>query len=258
LDARVRVMPLLARFLDELLDVFVKEVLGRLDATDIALLARTNKACRYGVVTSGLPRAGSSEGDELRLIHFARTVPLLTWARAEGCPWGRSTCMYAAHGGHLDVLKWARAEGCPWGEDTCTRAALGGHLDVLKWARAEGCPLGEDICRVAAFGGHLDVLKWTRAEGCQWDELTCMNAALVGHLDMLMWARDEGCPWDERTCSGAALLGHLDVLKWAKAEGCPCNESVCLVVASRMGHTHVVVWLERGGATAPLLLLEGT
>ena len=32
------------------------------------------------------------------------------------CPWDERTCMYAAEGGHLDVLQWARSQDppCPW------------------------------------------------------------------------------------------------------------------------------------------------
>jgi hypothetical protein len=46
----------------------------------------------------------------------------------------------AASGGHLDVLQWARANGCPWGKETCTYAAEAGQFEVLKWLRSNGCP----------------------------------------------------------------------------------------------------------------------
>jgi len=35
----------------------------------------------------------------------------------------------------LPILKWARANGCAWDEWTCAYAAIGGHLSILKWAR---------------------------------------------------------------------------------------------------------------------------
>ena len=50
--------------------------------------------------------------------------------------------MYAAEGGHLEVLQWAHQNGCPWDEGTCKAAAKKGHLEVLKWARQNGCPWG--------------------------------------------------------------------------------------------------------------------
>jgi hypothetical protein len=91
-------------------------------------------------------------------------VPLLQWARANGCPWDEETCSAAAEGGHLAVLQWARAEGCDWDAWTCERAARGGHLAVLQWARGMGCPWDTYTCSAAAEGGNLAVLQWARAE----------------------------------------------------------------------------------------------
>jgi len=34
----------------------------------------------------------------------------------------------AAYGGHLAVLTWLRANDCPWDEDVCAYAASNGHL----------------------------------------------------------------------------------------------------------------------------------
>jgi hypothetical protein len=45
---------------------------------------------------------------------------MLQWARASGCPWNEYTCMYAALGGHLEVLQWAHANGCDWYEWACS------------------------------------------------------------------------------------------------------------------------------------------
>jgi hypothetical protein len=44
--------------------------------------------------------------------------------------------MFAAQGGHLEVMQWARANGCPW--DRGTRKNASGH--VLEWAVANGVP----------------------------------------------------------------------------------------------------------------------
>ena len=56
--------------------------------------------------------------------------------RADGWPWDKYTCMYAAKTGHLEVLQWARANGCPW--DRNTRNCASGS--VLEWAVANGVP----------------------------------------------------------------------------------------------------------------------
>ena len=34
-------------------------------------------------------------------------------ARDPPCPWSKLTCIYAAYGGHLDVLQWARSQDPP-------------------------------------------------------------------------------------------------------------------------------------------------
>ena len=117
----------------------------------------------------------------------------LQLARANGCPWNRFTCAWAARNGYLEVLQWARASGCPWDELTCIGAARNGHLEVLQWARNNGCPWNGHTCAWAARNGHLEVLQWARANGCPWDEWTCQNAARNGHLEVLQWARNNGC-----------------------------------------------------------------
>ena len=101
----------------------------------------------------------------------------------------KDVCLWAADRGHLPVLQWARENGCPWDEKTCSYAAEEGHLAVLQWARENGCPWDADTCSLAAAGGHLAVLQWARENGCPWDEWVCSFAAKGGHLDVLEWAR---------------------------------------------------------------------
>jgi len=91
---------------------------------------------------------------------------------------GSVLCDASAIGGQLEVLKWARKNGCPWGKWTCITAVQNGHLEVLKWARENGCPWDEDICSHAAQNGHLEVLKWARENGYQWNEMTCNDMQL--------------------------------------------------------------------------------
>ena len=57
---------------------------------------------------------------------------MLQWAREHGCEWDELTCLYAAWGGHLEVLRWAHEHGCPWVAPTCSHAAQIGHLHVLQ------------------------------------------------------------------------------------------------------------------------------
>jgi hypothetical protein len=63
--------PLLA-LLQDLPDLFEKEVLGRLDPLSLALLARAGAAARAAVKRAGLPRVGG--GPEVQSCRHARYV----------------------------------------------------------------------------------------------------------------------------------------------------------------------------------------
>ena len=150
-----------------------------------------------------------------------QSVVRLQWALNTGYMMDSDTCLYAAEGGHLEVLKWARTNGCEWDEEeTCSSAARGGYFKLLKWARTQGCDWDKQTCNAAARGGHLKMLKWVKARGCEWDVGTCSCAARGGHLNVLKWARANGCEWDMGTCVAARTGGHQKVLRWALANGC--------------------------------------
>ena len=73
--------------------------------------------------------------------------------------------IYAARGGHLEVLQWAREHDCPWNDKTCHAAARGGHLAVLRWAREHNCPWDADECGLDAYiYGHHRVERWVREQ----------------------------------------------------------------------------------------------
>jgi hypothetical protein len=177
--------PLLDRLLEELPEILERFVLPALDPADLAMLARTARLWRAAVVSSNLPRAGSTAGPRLKLKTFCVSVQRLAWANANGCPWNVITCAYIAGLGQVEVLQWAREHSCPWNPNTCAFAAEGGHLVLLRWARDQGCPWNTWTCANAAGGGHLDVLKWAHEHGCPWNEDTCNYAAWGGHLDLL-------------------------------------------------------------------------
>jgi hypothetical protein len=126
-----------------------------------------------------------------------QSIPLIKWARQNGYPWSEQTCVFAAKGGHLEVLKYLHESGCPWNADTCTKAAEGGHLNVLKWLRENGCLWNTWTCLGAAKGGHLDVLKYLHENLCPWNSWACGAAALGGHLEVLKYLHENGCPWGD-------------------------------------------------------------
>jgi len=143
-------------------DLFMKEVLERLDLTDRTMVAQVGRPWLAAVLASGLPRLPNDGYTvRLRLAEFCTSVDRLTWAKANGCLLAggafaysvrprtdhhivaKNCCALAAQGGHLEVLQWLREQNppCPWSELACARAAWGGHLDVLRWARERGTGL---------------------------------------------------------------------------------------------------------------------
>ena len=254
--------PLLVGLLEKLPEVLAAEVLPRLRQADLALCGRVGPALRAAVVSSGLPRAGESGGELLKIEDFVGSVKLLAWAKANQCPWDPLTCANVAGGGCLEVLRWARAYDCPWDEtldfpehDCCAHAAEGGHLDVLKWLREHHCPWDYWTSHVAAESGHLEVLQWAWEEDCPWSNLTCSGAAYGGQLEVLKWLREPGagppCPWDAGTCSSAAAGGHLEILKWVRAHDCPWD-AMTREFAERDGHLKLLQRaVEHGAPAAP-------
>jgi hypothetical protein len=85
--------PLLGRLLVEWSDVFDFEVLPLLDPTTRALLGRCGQACRDAVLRSPkLPCSGRTVGVTVEVIEFVVSVPLLAWAKENGCPWKARVC----------------------------------------------------------------------------------------------------------------------------------------------------------------------
>jgi hypothetical protein len=228
--AKVTTFSPLVDLLQRFPDLSEQKVLRHLDPIDRTFLAQAGSACRAAVAASDLPRAGTRRvvlGKSVWVVthdirEFCTSVVRLAWAKNSGCPWwstsgAHSICLFAARGGHLDVLRWARERHCPWNEATCCYAAEGGHLEVMRWARDHDCPWDSRTCAWAAKHGHLVVLRWAREHDCQWDDMTCLYAARNGHLEVLQWARANGCPWSKRACVNAAMW-HPETVAWVRAQ----------------------------------------
>jgi hypothetical protein len=233
-------------------NLFEKEILERLEPTDLTMVAQVGRPWLAAVLASDLPRLPNGVSVRLRLSEFCMSIERLTWARANGCPWEvhyryglDSPCALAAQRGHLEVVQWARANGCQWNAVTCHVAAMNGHLEILKWVRANGCPWDEMTCANAAWGGHLATLRWAWEHHCPWNCRTTEYAARSGHLEVLKWVRARGCPWSQWTCRSAAMGGHLEVLKWARAHDCPWwNKYDCEHYARIQNRTETRVWIQ--------------
>ena len=73
-------------------------------------------------------------------------MEVLQWLRAEGCPWGATTCYAAVDQGHVETLRWARENGCPWTTYDRDQAAeeLGYTDDLGNLVDWDGNPVDED------------------------------------------------------------------------------------------------------------------
>lgn len=58
--------------------------------------------------------------------------------RSHRGPWKMYRCPKAAEGDALDLLQWARANGCPWDRSTGYKAEGDGHIDAFEWALSTG------------------------------------------------------------------------------------------------------------------------
>ena len=112
-------------FLSPLLDtvtkaphVFNDGVFSKLDTVDLMMLSRVNKKMQGITKVHKYTTVTDTKEDIFRVPTFVRSVALLRWARANGCPWDERTCAAVAAGGNLEVLKWARENGCPWDKST--------------------------------------------------------------------------------------------------------------------------------------------
>jgi hypothetical protein len=193
--------PPLLELLERFPDLFLKEVLERLDPTTRAPLAGAGSAFLEvvfprSIFPFGLPTRAYITGGEARVFKlgdFLGSAERLAWARANGCPWNRRTCQLAAARGKLEALQWMREQNCPWisySFGVCEAAAMGGHLAVLRWAREHDCPLAEATCYFAAARGHLAALQWARAHGCPWRKLECEDAS-EDHPETLAWVQQQ-------------------------------------------------------------------
>jgi hypothetical protein len=184
--------PMLCRLAEELLDVFVCEVLPRIDDSDRAMLAETSRALRAAL-------ASSANSTQPTLSQLAKKLPdvfahevlrrLNPRTRAMLAETSRALRTAVAAAGLPRVLGKRKLK--------LKLRYYANSIERLAWAKAHGCPWSDQICARLAMLGNLKAFRWAREHGCPWDNKTCVNAAEGGHLRLLRWARKHGCPWDK-------------------------------------------------------------
>ena len=106
----------------------------------------------------------------------------------------------AASKGQQHILEWMSERHYMTAEialevDLRVYAAEGGHLQLLKWLYEKGYGVEDkDICSVAAKKGHLHVLKWAREVAeCPWDRQECLRMArMKERKNVLEWIEKKG------------------------------------------------------------------
>jgi hypothetical protein len=161
---------------------------------------------------------------------------LLQWAAAKPFPKPRrprkaqllcggkmltEAALWAARGGHIDVLEWLAITHkvlCRFDSRMCAQAAAGGHLQTLQWLRSQRCPWSQTTLELAAQHGHADVIAWATKNGFgQVNHRVCTAAAAAGQLATLQRLRalNVGLGW--KAVRDAAFRGRVSVVQWAIA-----------------------------------------
>jgi hypothetical protein len=138
-------------------ELFVAQVLERVDPTARASLARVGSAFRDAVFPRsifpfGLPPRVQTTGDAVGAVRVFKLVDFL---------------------GSAERLAWAKANGCPWGVRTC-QLALGAGTWLYCSGRGSSTVGGTSGRVTPRTGRALSMLQWMRAHGCEWNEATLL------------------------------------------------------------------------------------
>ena len=158
-------------------------------------------------------------------------------------------CAKVAGLGSLPLLKWARANGCPWGPRTCANAVRRGDMEVLLWARQNGCDWDSGSTTAAVELGSLELLQWLRAGDCPWDMMT-LRTAWRKDTTIPHWAIENGCLLPNYCSSLAGALGSVEVLQLLCNRGQP-PDMECARAAAKNGNRDALIWMSKHGVTLP-------
>src|SRR5690606_19749185 len=160
-----------------------------LTGKSMAIAGQCNRTWR------AIVRKHSPKPNKLFVSSVVQSIPLLQWAKDNGCPWNTNTSALIAREGQLSVLQWARENGCSWNAKTSAYAARGGHLGVLQWLHKDGCPWDKWTCIYAAEGGLVREFEHQIGTNTPWNFAHFSHTDIRGpNMDILEWAYHNGCP----------------------------------------------------------------
>jgi len=212
-------------------DIFVSNVIPKLNETDRFFFAKVNRESRGVLAYAGVNVSKLASG-----VHECSSISTLEWVWNH-FPWGEKSnigrvidqpwfCSQVALTNKLEFLKWAReVKDCEWDEWTIREAAVKDNLEMLKYCFSNDCPYDEEeSCKQAAAGGHLDCLRFLFDQvepSRETEEEAAVQAACGGHMDILKYFVEERKIVDAvkiECVANAALYGQLDCLKYLLGE----------------------------------------
>ena len=187
-------------FVTELPEVFVVEVLNKLDAFTVK--------CFYDVNTESraiIKRAGLTLNNDT--VFFCKLESLQQLEMA----WEHYQWQGRDENGIYDIDDEKNQEYF------CSRVASTNNLEFLKWAReVKRCNWDSRTIKRAVKLGNLTMVEYCVENGCPFDAKTYRSAAKAGHLEILMYLREEkGCPyWYFPTIQSASIIENIDCMKY--------------------------------------------
>ena len=144
--------------------------------------------------------------------------------------------LYAALGGHMNIVQLMLDKGATDYDRALARAAEGGHMDIVQLMLDKGADPNWGIAR-AAEGGHMDIVQLMLDKGATDYNKGLSGAASGGHMDIVQLMLKKGADpnWG---IEPAAEHGHLDIVQLMLDKGAGPYWGLCR--AAMGGHPEIV------------------
>lgn len=160
----------------------------------------------------------------------------------------------AAYFGQIEALEWLVKRGIG-GKSSIVFAAAAGRIDILQWCEARGYIFDETVTAAAARAGQFSTLQWLREHGCPWTASTSLCAAVNGNAEMVKWTLVNGCPYIPAISWHVMRAGHTELLRWLHAQGYSLESNV-FYNAVELNDIPFLEWLFSIGVCPPINILS--
>lgn len=144
----------------------------------------------------------------------------------------RNLFMFAARGGHLNLIKWGMNAGYKFNKASYINDAVAsGNLQLVKWFRNQNTSWNDRNNSYAVQSGNIELLQYLLDNGCVFRSGAYKETA----LEIFKWLHQSNVPWNEGACTNAATKGNFDALIYARTNGCAWDECKYYHKSSRVG-----------------------